>query len=177
MKISSKVFWLFLFAVTLIAILLPRPILAQKEEAGLTLWLRDEWYRSEARAGKDNHFFLEVKNTGNRPITNIRLSSEKPEGWTIEFSPAEINYLSAGSLQTVDVNIKPVGKAPKAEYKVTLIAEATEIRRVQSIWVTVKPASFWIWILAILGALVVAGFVFLFVRLNRQKSDEPGSTP
>lgn len=168
MKIGSRICWLFLFAVGLIAILSPQPTLAQKEEVNLTLWLRNGWYHRDARAGEDNNFFLEVRNTGTKPITNIRLSSEKPEGWIIEFKPAEINYLSSGSLQTVDVNIKPVGKATKVEYRVTLIAEANEIRKVRYFWLTVKPATSWLWIWAIVGAVVIAGFVFIFMRFGRQ---------
>ncbi len=171
MKITGKACWLFLLAVGLIAILSPRPTLAQREGVRLSLWLRDGGYRCEARSGQDNSFFLEVRNTGTKPITNIRLSSDKPEGWVVEFKPAEIDYLGSGSVQTVDVNIKPVdkaAKATKAEYKVPFIAEANEIRMVQTISIMVKPAQFWIWVWIVAGVVVVAGFVLLYLRFGRQ---------
>lgn len=158
---------MFTAALTM-TLLLPQPALAQEGRTALALRLRNGWSH-EARPGKNNNFSLEVRNTGTRPITNIRLSSEKPEGWIIEFKPAEINYLSSGSLQTVDVNIKPVSKAFKEEYRVSLIAEANEIRVVQYIWITVKAASFWLWIWAVIGAIVIAGFVFIYMRYGRQK--------
>ena len=172
MKISRKVCWLLLLAASLTTILLPHPTLAQKERAGLTLWLHDGRYPCETSPGQDNAFFLEVRNTGTLSITNIMLTSEKPEGWTIEFKPTQINYLSPGSVQTVYVNIKPSGngKPTKADYKVTLIAEANEIRTVQTVSITVKPAPFWIWIWAILGVVMVAGFVFIFMRFGRQQT-------
>ncbi len=144
-----------------------------KLELELTLLLRnsqhDYYYNNEATAGQDNKFFLEVRNTGTKSITNIRLSAEEPEGWIIEFKPAEISYLSSGSVETVDVNIKPVSKAIKEGYQVTFIAEANEIRKGQSFWVTVKPAQFWIWIWIVAGVVVVAGFVFIFLRFGRQQ--------
>ena len=176
MKIDSKICWLALFIVGLMTILLPRLVLAQEGIIDLTLTLAcgDSCYYKEVTVGKDNLCFLEVRNTGTRPITNIRLSSYKPEGWVIEFRPAEIDYLGYGSLQTVDVNIKPDAKTVKEEYRVTIIAEANEIRKVTSTWVTVTaqiptPTSFWLWVGVGVALVVVAGFIFIFVRFGRQK--------
>ena len=174
MKIHRQAYRLFLFIAVLMTILwLPQPALAQKEEFGLTLSLRNSQYNYniEAMAGQDNRFFLEVRNTGNRPITNIRLSSDEPEGWTIEIKPAEINSLSSGVIETVDVNIRPVGKATKEGYRVPFIAQANETRKVETFWVTVKPAQFWIWVWIVAGVVVVAGFVLVYLRFGRQKSE------
>ncbi len=143
MKVDSKVCWLFLFAVGLMAILLARPALAQEGKVDLTLRLVPDIFYNEVTAGKDNIFYLEIRNTGSKAVTNIRLSADKPEGWVIQFRPGEVDYLGPGSLQTVDVNIKPDGEAVKGDYRVTLIAEANEIRKVTSIWVRVVTASFW----------------------------------
>ena len=140
-KINSQACWLFLFMATLMtSLLLPQPVLAQKEEVGLTLSLRNGQYdyNNEAMTGVNNRFFLEIRNTGTKPITNIRLSSEEPEGWIIEIKPAEISYLSSGSLETVDVNIKPPRNVGRGGYYVPFIAEASEIRKGQSFWVRVK---------------------------------------
>ncbi len=143
MKIDSKACWRFLFTVGLITILLPRPVLAQEGKVDLTLRLVSAEYYNAVTPGKDNIFFLEIRNTGSKAVTNIRLSSDKPEGWVIQFSPGEIDYLGSGSLQTVDVNIKPDGKTVKGDYRVTLIAEANEIRKVTSTWARVETVSFW----------------------------------
>jgi uncharacterized membrane protein len=178
MSIVDKICWLFLFAASLVAILLPRPTLAQGEKIDLTLTLVPGDYYNEVKVGEDKRFFLEVNNSGNKAITNIRLSSEKPDGWVIDFRPAVIYYLGSGSVQTVDINIKPDSKTTKGTYTVTLIAEANEIRKVRSVWLTVEaPSTFWLWIGAIIGAIVVAGFVFIFLHFGRQQNNEPESAP
>ena len=173
MKIDSKICWLALFIVGLMTILLPRPVLAQEGQIDLSLTLvcGDSYYYKGLAVGKDNLCFLEVRNIGTRPITNIRLSSEKPEGWVIEFRPAEIDYLGPGNLQTVDVNIKPDSKAVKGEYRVTIIAEANVIRKVTSTWVRIQtPTSlFWLWVGIGVAIVVVAGFIFIYMRFGRQK--------
>ncbi len=173
MKIKSKACRLFLLvAVLMTVLLLPQPSQAQEREADLTLTLfsgRYSYYY-EVTAGKDNIFYLEIRNTSSKAITDIRLSSDEPEGWVIDLELEEIDYLGPGSFQTVDVNIKPAPKAAKGEYRVTLIAEANEILRVESTsWVTVKAAPFWPWIGAGVALVVVAVFIFIFMRFGRQK--------
>ncbi len=143
-------------------------VTAQEEKIDLILTLFPRDYGNEVKVGEDNRLFLEVRNNGTKAVTHIRLSSEQPEGWTIEFRPGEIDYLGAGSVQTVDLIVKPDSKAAKGGYTVTLIAEANEIRKVRDIWLTVK-SSFWLWLGAIIGAVVVAGFVFIFMRFGRQQ--------
>ncbi len=179
MKIKSKACRLFLLVAVLMPVLLfPQPGLAQgiepplNRESGLTLTLLSGRYayNHEVTAGEDNSFYLELRNTGDEAITNIRLSSDKPEGWVIDLELEEIDYLGPGSLRTVDVNIKPAPEAAKEEYRVTFIAEANEILRVESnSWVTVKAASPWPWVGAGIALAVVAVFIFIFMRSGRQK--------
>ena len=150
---------------------LPRPLFAQvqAEKTDLTLTLFPRDYYNEVKVGEDNRLFLEVRNTGNTTITRIRLSSQGPEGWVVEFKPGEIDYLGAGSVQTVDLIIKPDSKATKGGYNVTLIAEANEMRKAETIWLNIKASSsFWLWVGIGIGAVVVAGFVFIFWRFGRQ---------
>ncbi len=145
MKGSGKFCWWWLVLV-LMTLLLPQVALAQKETTDLAMTLVSGNYYNRVTAGKDNTFFLELRNTGSTALTNIRLSADKPEGWVVEFSPTQIGYLAAGSLQTVEVNVRPDSKASKTDYQITLIAEANEIRKVSPIWVTVQSTSFWLWV-------------------------------
>ena len=69
MKIDGKICWL-LFTVVLLVVLLPQPTLAQEEKVDLTLRLVPVYYSYEVTAGKDNTFFLEVRNTGSKAITD-----------------------------------------------------------------------------------------------------------
>jgi len=169
MGISRKIYWLSLFVVGLTVILLPGSILAQAEKTDLTLKLVSDTYYNRITAGKDKTIFLEVGNTGNKAITNIRLYADLPKGWTIEFRPGLIDYLGPGSFQTVDIIIRPIGNAAKGEYTVALIAEANETRRVTSIFVRVESTSlFWVWVGAGVAALVIVGFILIFMRFGRQ---------
>jgi len=151
-----------------------RPNVAGRTELSLSLLDgRNNYYYNysdnEIKAGEDQKFFLEVRNTGTELITGIKLSSEAPTGWTIEIKPAEINSLGAGSAQRVDVNIRPVGKATKERQEVAFIAQAIEIQNVKSsFFITVKPAQVWIWVWIAVGAAVVAGFVLIFLKFARQ---------
>jgi uncharacterized membrane protein len=170
MKINSKVCWLFLLIAGLVTILLPRTTLAQEGKIDLTLTLFPGDYNNEVKVGEDNRLFLEIRNNGTKAVTRIRLSSDKPEGWTIEFRPGEIDYLGAGSVQTVDLIIRPDSKATKGGYTVTIIAEANEIRKVESIWLRVESASLWPWVGAIVAAIVVAAFIIIYIRFGRQQT-------
>lgn len=170
--VGSKICRLFLFLAVLMPILLlSQQALAAKVVTELTLSLHDGQYdyNNEARAGQDNKFFLDVRNTGTTPITNIKLSSEAPEGWTILINPAQIGSLNSGSLQTVDVDIRPVGSATTQGYQVTFTAQATEITNVkQSFYINVKPAQVWLWVWLVAGIVVVAGFVFVYMKFGRK---------
>jgi uncharacterized membrane protein len=167
--ISRKIYWLSLFVVGLMPILLPCSILAQEEKIDLALRVVSDSHYSRITAGEDKTIFLEIRNNGNKAVTNIRLYADLPEGWSVEFRPGLIDYLGPGSFQTVDAVIRPVSNATKGEYTVALIAEANEMRRVTSIFVRVESASlFWVWVGAGVAALIAAGFFIIFMRFGRQ---------
>ena len=168
MGISRKIYWLSLFVVGLMTILLPCSILAQEEKIDLTLRLVSDSYYNRITAGRDITIVLEVGNNGNKAITNIRLYADLPEGWTAEFRPGLIDYLGPGSFQTVVSIIRSVDNAAKGEYAVDLIAEANETRRVTNIFVRVESALLWVWVGAGVAALVIAGFILIFMRFGRQ---------
>jgi len=168
MGISRKIYWPFLFVVGLIVILSPCSILAQADEIDLTLRLVSDSYYNRITAGRDTTIFLEVRNNGNKAITNIRLYADLPEGWTAEFRPGLIDYLGPGSFETVDIIVRSVDDAAKREYAVALIAEANETRRVTNIFMRVESVSAWAWVGAGVAALVIAGFILIFMRFGRQ---------
>ncbi len=107
---------------------------------------------------------------GNKAITNIRLSAEPLKGWTVEFKTASVDYLGPGSVQTIDLNIKPDSDIARGDYRVTIVAQANEIRKVKVVLLAITETSYsyWPWIGAILGIAVVVVFAIVFVRLNRR---------
>jgi len=167
MKIDRKVL-LFLLIIMTTAVIFPPRTMAQGEKIDLSLSLVPYNYYQKVKPGKDNKFYLEVRNRGNQLITNIRLSADKPEGWTVEFKPSEYSSLSAGTVQTSELSIVPAAKAQRGEYQVTFIADATETRRVITSSFTVESNSLWLKIGAVTAFIVAGVFVFIFLKFGRQ---------
>lgn len=143
--------------------------LAQGVKTGLDLRLAPSGYNDEVKPGEDNIFFMEIANSSTDTITDIELSANSPKGWVVEFTPETIDFINAGNYLTVDVNIKPPKNTNKGRYSVTVIADSAETRRVMSIFVRVEQGtSVWTWVGAIVAAVVVTGFVIVFVRFGRQ---------
>ena len=128
-----------------------------------------ERYNTEAKAGKDNYFSIEIGNLGTANIDNIKFSPTKPEGWIIEFSPEEIELLEAISDQTIDMNIKPPSDAIAGDYEITLRASGTQTATDEmKIRVTVKSPTIWGWVGVGIIVLVIAGLIVIFMRFSRR---------
>ncbi len=126
-------------------------------------------YNTTAQAGSDNFFSINVSNLGSAPIDNIKFSSTKPEGWTVEFKPDKIESLGAIDEQTVDVNIKPAPKTIAGDYLITLTASGTQTSAGNmNIRVTVETPSVWGWVGVGIILVVVAGVIGIFMRFSRR---------
>ncbi len=125
-------------------------------------------FPDEVRAGQKNDFLLEINNIGNKVVTDVRFSSDKAEGWVIDFNPLQIESLPPAALRTVNVTISPPSKATKEATQIVIIAEANETRQIESVIVTVKPAQIWIWVWIIAGVVVIIGFGLVYMRFGRQ---------
>jgi len=170
MRAGKKVLWLFLLIAGLLACLgSPTMLLAQKAEVDLSLRMLPDYYYKEVIPGEDNALFMEIKNRGDKEITNIRFNSDKPEGWVVDFKPGSIDYLSSGSSHTIDANVIPNLETSRGEYNLTFIAEADETRTATSTMLRVENgSSFWLWVGLGVAALAIAGFIFIFLRFGRQ---------
>jgi len=170
MKAGKKVLWLSpLIAASIMLLVPPAVLFAQEAKVDLSLRMLSEYYYKEVTPGEDNTLFMEIRNNGNKEITNIRFDSDKPQGWVVDFNPDSISYLSAGSSQTVDVNVIPSRDTGRGEYNLTFLAEANETRAATSTMLRVETGpSFWLWVGIGLAALVIAGFVIIYRRFGRQ---------
>ena len=94
----------------------------------------------------------------------------KPSGWSVTFSPEEIDSLPVGSTREVEVNIKPARKTIAGDYMVTLSAEPEDERAFGSvdIRVTVLTPTIWGWVGVGIVVLVIAGLAVMFWRLGRR---------
>ena len=170
MGIGRKIYWIPLLVVGLTALLWPCSILAQVDKMPyLYLNIVGDGYYNIITAGQEKTIFLEVGNNGSKELTNIRLSAEAPEDLTVEFSPAFIEKLDPGNSQVVDIVLRPASDATKREYTVALLAKSNETSQLADIRVKVQSSSlFWVWVGAGIGAVLIAGFVFIFMRFGRE---------
>jgi len=128
-----------------------------------------ERYDTKAKAGRDNYFAINVHNLGTAPIDNINFSSDKPEGWSIEFVPEKVDSLEAFDSKTVDLNITPPPEAIAGDYMVSVRASGAQTTSEKiDIRVTVATPTVWGWVGVVIIALVVVGLVVIFLRFSRR---------
>ncbi len=168
MRLVLAGIWLLVSVFSFSALLSPEGAAGQKEDSGLVLMFIPGANFDRLAPGVSSKSYLEIRNASDKVVSNIRLSSDKPAGWEVEFKPDVINQLNAGGVTTVDVNIKPPESATRGDYRFTAMAEADAIKRITSIYVNVQPATTtWMWIGLALAALLIAGFVLVFIRMGR----------
>ena len=167
---GKKVFWFSLLIAVLMTLLAPPSVLlAQEAKVDLSLRMLSEYYYREVIPGEENTLYMEIRNNGDTEINNIRFDSDEPKGWTVDFIPDRISRLSAGSSQTVEVNVLPGRGTRRGEYSLTLLAEAEEARAVASTMLRVESgSSLWMIIGGVVAALVIVGFVLIYLRLGRE---------
>jgi uncharacterized membrane protein len=118
-----------------------------------------------AKAGDESLLPISVTNTGTASLDTVNLSSSKPEGWSISFSPAKLENLAPGANQEIDVIIKPDKKTISGDYMVYLevSGEPTANAMDLAIRVTVETSTKW-GVIAILIIVAVAAALFLIFR-------------
>lgn len=166
MKSIKKLACFIVAAVNILIVLsLPVWLSAQDIQAELILrLLPGDYYRSIA-PGESRVVLVEVRNNGTQPVTDIRFSADRPQGWSVTFSPDRLDSLAAGSSYTVDVSIVPSGTASRGEYNINLIAEANETRSATSLFLRVAGgSSLWLWIGVGIAVVVAGGFILVFLR-------------
>lgn len=170
---SKVVRWRTLAAIALAAVLWPGVAVAQKPpqpySSDLIITFSPNSYPYRVNAGEDNVFYLEVQNNSTADIANITLRADAPRGWTVNITPETIDLLAAGKVLPFDARVRPPASAGKDNYSITFVGEADGARGVLTTSVNVERSfSTWLWVGIGLGILVVAGFIFVFLRSGRQ---------
>lgn len=123
---------------------------------------------TDVTSGKDNHFALNLKNSGSASIENITLSSIEPEGWLIDFDPKEIETLEAGKTKEIDLTITPPEKTIAGDYMLTISANSENSQHSIDIRVTVLTPTIWGWLGIGIIVVVIIGVAIIFARLGRR---------
>ncbi|MBL7212192.1 MAG: hypothetical protein ISS61_07430 [Desulfobacteraceae bacterium] len=122
----------------------------------------------DALKGKKANLSIYVKNSGSAQLNNLQFLSFKPENWEVEFTPEKIDTLAPGDLKQVEVSVTPADQALVGDYSVGLSAESGKISKTIELRVTVNASTAWGWIGIGIIVFVMAGLVFLFIRLGRR---------
>jgi len=162
--------WPYIVILILMSLLIsPSLVFAQEDKVELSLSILRGYYYRDVIPGEENVLYMEVRNNGDKEITNIVFVSDNPEGWVVDFKPSSINHLGSGSSQTVDVSVIPSRDTSRGEYHLTFLAEADETRTATSTMLRVENgSSFWLWVGLGAAALAIAGFIFIYLRFGRQ---------
>ena len=143
----------------------------------------DELLSLRTLQGQAANISIYVKNSGSATQNNVQFMSFKPENWKVEFRPERIDTLAPGDLSQVEVIITSAERALVGDYSLNLAvagAKTTkdvELRRTAAdltvgptveLRVTVQASTVWGWLGIGIIVLVIAGLVFMFVRLGRR---------
>lgn len=112
-----------------------------------------------------------VQNNGSATLNNVRFLSFQPENWKVEFTPESIDVLPPQQLEQVEIAIIPAEQALVGDYSVGLRVESGNPPRAEKtieLRVGVTAAAAWGWIGIGMIVLVMAGLVFMFIRLGRR---------
>jgi uncharacterized membrane protein len=121
-----------------------------------------------AYQGKPANLSLYVENKGSAPQNDIKFVTFKPENWKLEFSPEKIETLAPGEMKQVEMTITPADQALVGDYSLGVNITGEKSTKDLEFRVTVRTSSAWGWIGIIIIIAVVAGLVFLFVRVGRR---------
>ncbi len=168
MKTGRKSLGFLLMAMILMILVPAGQAAAQENSFQLSLNVLPGYYYREITPGQESTLYLEINNTGNQAVTDIRLSSDKPAGWNVSLSPESIAYLGAGSSQSIDVSVTAPSGTERGDYTLTIIAQASQTRTATSTVVhVVSSLSVWLWVGIGLAVLLIAAFAFIFLRFGR----------
>ena len=122
----------------------------------------------DAYQGKPANFSFYVKNTGSAAQNDVKFLSFKPENWTVEFKPEKFDTIGPGELKQVEAVITPSEQALVGDYSVALSIQGEKSNKTLETRVTVRASTVWGWVGIGIIVLVLAGLVFLFVRMGRR---------
>jgi uncharacterized membrane protein len=126
-------------------------------------------YNTTATASKEKVYSINVQNTGSAPINTVVLSADKPQDWSVQFSPEKIDSLDSGTSRTVDVKIKPPSNTIAGDYSLTLRASGTQTSaQSMEIRVTVQTPAIWGWVGVAIIILVILALGYVFMRFSRR---------
>jgi uncharacterized membrane protein len=125
-------------------------------------------YDTKTTSGKDNHFAVQLKNTGSAAIEKITFSSSGPDGWKIKYNPDKLDSLEAGATKDIDITIFPPDKTIAGDYMVNLNVASENSSPKMDVRVTVQTPTIWGWVGIGIIVIVIVGVAIIFAKLGRR---------
>jgi len=169
MPVYLPVFWLLGLLLVVIPVRADTVVPAQPTDVktDLVLNLLPGSYYDRIQAGVETPLYLEIRNQGDTTITGIHFKAGLPKDWSVRFVPSDLAALTAGSSNTIEAYLTTDSNAGGG-YNVTFLAEADQTRGATTAYFNVKGGSnFWLWVGIGIGAVVIAGFIWIFLRFGR----------
>lgn len=117
----------------------------------------------DANANKESAVQLSLINSGNTDLTNVNLTSNAPEGWTVRFDNETIDLIEAGATVETIAYITPGEDAMSGDYVTEITARNSDTSSLAQFRVTVKTETTWGFVG--IGAIVLLAIVvFLIMR-------------
>ncbi len=107
---------------------------------------------ARAVAGEETPIELQIKNRGNAPLRNVRVSATPPSGWKVTFNPDQLPELGADQERQVTALLTPSSRAINGDYRVTFNANAENALSSAEFRITVNTSTTW----GIAAVLVIA---------------------
>ena len=134
----------------------------------LTLSTQDGRLNSHGPSGSGTELDLVLNNTGTAPITGVKLSASPPQGWKVDFSPADPIDLGPNEQKVVAAKLTPGTDALTGDYVVSLTATGDQANASQDIRFTVETSTAW-WIIGIAVIVIVVLVLWgVFRRYGRR---------
>ena len=123
---------------------------------------------AKATAGKENLLTLLLKNTGNAPVSKIKIMGTGPDGWEFGFSPEEIDLLNVGDEETIKMSVAIPRDAIAGDYAIKVYADGRETSDTVELRITVTTPTAWGWVGLGIIIAVILGLIGMFMWLRRR---------
>jgi uncharacterized membrane protein len=123
-----------------------------------------------AKTGNESYLPINITNIGTATLDSVTLSSSRPEGWSITYTPEKIENLSPGASQEVEVSIMPPKKTISGDYIISLqfAGEPSSYSPDLGIRVTVETSTSWGFVAIGIILAIGAALLLVFKRLGRR---------
>ena len=131
---------------------------------GMAVATSDNTLSFDAKANKQTAVTLNITNSGNIDLTNVALTTDASEDWTIEFSENSISSIGAGETKQVTMYVTPSSSAISGDYAITVTAKSEETSVASVFRVTVETQTVW----GIVGVVIIAVIVVVLIAIFRK---------